>query len=256
MQLIAAHAEHTFLVRDRPDEERALSELLGSVIARAGFGLMLITSDRRIVYANDAVKRLIRAHNGLDCKQGRIDATDFAASRKLQSLITAASRQTDGSLQGGPVVLRNEDGMASLIIHVVPLPPRSMPHLPDKENPAAGLVIVDSKQETIDRIKAFADLFGLTSAEARVFAQLISGSGLTKAAVRLNIARSTARAHLTHILEKTGTHRQAELIRVFYETTLPSYGIRRRTSKQRQHLGVPRPSPSHNYKLSLQPDET
>ena len=79
--------------------------------------------------------------------------------------------------------------------------------------------------------------------QGRVAAQLVSGEGLRKAASCLNIALSTARSHLKHILEKTGTHRQAELVRVFYETTIPWRG-RRRTVDHRpiaadtsRHLG-------------------
>ncbi|MGH6801074.1 MAG: helix-turn-helix transcriptional regulator [Methylocella sp.] len=94
--------------------------------------------------------------------------------------------------------------------------------------------MVDCKRRITERISVFADLFGLTSAEARVVSQLVSGGGLTKAASHLNIARSTARSHLTNILEKTGTHRQAELVRVFYEVTIPWYGRRRTEDNSRK----------------------
>ena len=49
MQMIASHIERAFLVRDLLSEDRTLSELLGSLMARAGFGLILATADRRIV---------------------------------------------------------------------------------------------------------------------------------------------------------------------------------------------------------------
>ncbi|MGH7486824.1 MAG: helix-turn-helix transcriptional regulator [bacterium] len=230
--MIASHIERAFLVRDLPGEDRTLSELLGRVMARAGFGLILATADRRIVYVNDTAETLIRAGSGLRCERNCISAADFTSSRKLQSLITAASRQTDESVQGGSLIFRDEDGVASLAVHIVPLCSRSAVIPPD-EYPAAGLVIVDCKRGNTDRTNAFADLFGLTSAEARVVSQLVSGGGLTKAAPRLNIARSTARFHLTRILEKTGTHRQAELVRVFYEVTIPWCGRRRAEDKSR-----------------------
>ncbi|MGH9677523.1 MAG: helix-turn-helix transcriptional regulator, partial [Candidatus Acidiferrum sp.] len=213
--------ERVFLVRDLLSEDRTLSELLGSVMTRAGFGVILATADRRIVYANDAADLLMRASTGLRRERNCISAADFTTSRKLQSLITAASRQTDELAQGGSLIFRDEDGVASLAVHVVPLCPRAAVLLPGKDYPVAALVMVDCKRGITDRINVFADLFGLTSAEARVVSQLVSGGGLTKAASRLNIARSTARFHLTNILEKTGTHRQAELVRVFYEVTIP-----------------------------------
>jgi DNA-binding CsgD family transcriptional regulator len=124
----------------------------------------------------------------------------------------------------GSLIIHDEDGAASLVVHVVPLCRRSAKVSPGKEHPVAGLVIVDRQRVLAERINAFADLSALTPGEARVVAQLISGEGLTKAASRLNIAPSTARSHLTHIL--TGTHRQAELVRVFYEVTIPWCGRR------------------------------
>src|SRR4030088_2075639 len=56
------------------------------------------------------------------------------------------------------------------------------------------------RDDTPWRISAFADLFALTSAEARVVSQLVSRGRLTKVAACLNIALSTARSHLKHIL--------------------------------------------------------
>ncbi len=239
MQMIASHIERGFLVRDLPSEDRTLAELLGSAIAHAGFGLILATADRRIVYVNDAADTLMRASgNGLRCERNCISATDFTSSRKLQSLITAASRQTDKSAHGGSLIFRDEGGVASLVVHIVPLCPRFGVVPPGKEYPVAGLVMVNCKRGITDRINVFADIFGLTSAEARVVSQLVSGGGLTKAASHLNIARSTGRSHLTHILEKTGTHRQAELVRVFYEVTIPWCGRRRTEDNSRKAVAA------------------
>ena len=161
MDMIASHIERALLVRDLLSEDGALSELLGSVIGCAGFGLILATADRRIVYANGAADALMHARNGLRCERNSITATDFVSSRKLQSLIIAASRQAAKSAQGGSLILRDEDGAASLAVHVVPLCPNSAAGPPNKEYPVAGLVIVDCQQALAERINAFADLFAL-----------------------------------------------------------------------------------------------
>ena len=69
MQMIASHIECAFLVRDLLSEDRTFSELLGSVMARAGFGLILATADRGIVYANVSADTLMRARNRLRCER-------------------------------------------------------------------------------------------------------------------------------------------------------------------------------------------
>ncbi|MGI8570507.1 MAG: helix-turn-helix transcriptional regulator [Methylocella sp.] len=72
------------------------------------------------------------------------------------------------------------------------------------------------------QIERFAASFGLTIAESRVLGEIISGDGLVAAATKLKITESTARTHAHRILTKTGTSRQTELIRRFFETALPA----------------------------------
>ena len=143
MQMIASYIDRAFLVRDLLGDDRVLSEILGGVMARAGFGVILATADRSIVYVNDAADALMRATNGLRCERNCISATDFRTSRKLQSLIAAASRQTVELMQGGSLIFRDQDGVTSLVVHVVPLCPNSAVVTPSKEHPVAGLVMVD-----------------------------------------------------------------------------------------------------------------
>jgi hypothetical protein len=110
MHTIASPIERLSSVRDILRKETLLPELLGSVMASAGFGLILATADRGIVYANDSADTLMRARNRLRCERNSIAAKGFASSRKLQSLIVSASRQTDVSAQGGTLIMRDDDG--------------------------------------------------------------------------------------------------------------------------------------------------
>jgi hypothetical protein len=94
--MIVSHIERAIPLGHFLTEERTLSQLLGNVMARAGFGLALVTADRRIVYANDTADTLMRARNGLRCERNCIVAANSTTSRKLQSLMTPACRQTGG----------------------------------------------------------------------------------------------------------------------------------------------------------------
>ena len=233
MQMIVSPIKRAMLTHNLVSADRTLSDLLASVMASVGFGLILVTADRRIIYANNTADALFHARSGLRNERNCISAVDFTSTRKLQSLVTAAWRQTDESLQRASLIIPDEDGAASLMVHVVPLCPNSVEATPNNEYPVAGLVMVDCQRNTVDRVNVFTEYFDLTSAEARVLAQLISGEGLTVAAQHLDIARSTARTHLARILEKTGTHRQAELVRLFFETTIPCEGYASATGKRR-----------------------
>ena len=237
MQIMPPLVKRDFLASDLLSECMIQLELLGNVVTSAGFGLVLVAANRQIVFANSAAEKLMRASRGLCWHHGCINASDFKTARELQSMMSDDSRHE--AARGGSIILRDKDGQESLVVHVMPLSLPSNVLLPGNKRPVAGLFIVDCQRNTVDRVNVFAEYFDLTSAEARVLAQLISGEGLTVAARHLDIARSTARTHLASILEKTGTHRQAELVRLFFETTIPCEGYASATGKRRMPLGGP-----------------
>jgi DNA-binding CsgD family transcriptional regulator len=63
--------------------------------------------------------------------------------------------------------------------------------------------------------------FGLTRAEAAVAIDVLKADGLQAAAGRLGISLATARTHLAHVFDKTGTRRQAELVRLLLQSQPP-----------------------------------
>ncbi|MCL2385810.1 MAG: hypothetical protein FWC84_08300, partial [Alphaproteobacteria bacterium] len=57
----------------------------------------------------------------------------------------------------------------------------------------------------------------IASAEAALAAEISKGDGRLAAARRCNMSDATAKTQLARIFEKTGTHRQAELVRLLLE---------------------------------------
>ena len=57
-------------------------------------------------------------------------------------------------------------------------------------------------------------IYGLTRAESQVAMRVLNGDGLAPIAEELSVSLTTVRTHLQRIFDKTGTHRQAELVRL------------------------------------------
>jgi DNA-binding CsgD family transcriptional regulator len=68
---------------------------------------------------------------------------------------------------------------------------------------------------------ALAELFDLTQAEAHVLAQIAEGKTQAEIARTLDIEIGTVKTHLLHTFAKTGTHRQADLVRLAASMALP-----------------------------------
>jgi DNA-binding CsgD family transcriptional regulator len=80
-------------------------------------------------------------------------------------------------------------------------------------------VFVTDPEATADvRRQWLREDFGLTPAEAMVAVEILKADGLQMVARRLRISLPTAHTHLAHIFDKTGTHRQSELVRVLLQS--------------------------------------
>jgi DNA-binding CsgD family transcriptional regulator len=82
--------------------------------------------------------------------------------------------------------------------------------------PGAGALVLVTDPEDLPAllVPALRKLYGLTEAEARVASRLARGETLDETAAALGVGRATVRTQLRQALAKTGTRRQAELIRL------------------------------------------
>ena len=79
-------------------------------------------------------------------------------------------------------------------------------------NCQAMLVLIDLESRPRPPHGALKVAFALTPAEARLAIKICSGESLDKLADELTVSRDTARSQLKSIFQKTGVHRQSELV--------------------------------------------
>ena len=89
--------------------------------------------------------------------------------------------------------------------------------------PATAIVLIaDPEQATATDGAHLRELYGLTATEARMAVALLDADRLQDIADRFGVSLSTIRIHLQRVFEKTGTHRQAELVRLLLAHRLPA----------------------------------
>jgi DNA-binding CsgD family transcriptional regulator len=81
-------------------------------------------------------------------------------------------------------------------------------------SPVAFVLLSDPRAGSHRPEAMLRELFGLTAAEARVADRLIMGDSPERAADTLSISVTTVRWHLASLYRKTGTNRQADLVRL------------------------------------------
>lgn len=87
-----------------------------------------------------------------------------------------------------------------------------------KNNKNAIIFIADPDLHMGPSLNTLKNLFGLTDAESRLVQKLTEGLSMDDAAQSCGIKISTARAYLKQVFSKTGTNRQAELVKVILTT--------------------------------------
>lgn len=86
---------------------RTQTHSLGILLARAGFGVILITREGQFIYANDVAKTLLSSRRGLCCIHDQIVAVDTEANKKLHEIISGNSCRSG-------VLLKDEDSDGNL----------------------------------------------------------------------------------------------------------------------------------------------
>jgi DNA-binding CsgD family transcriptional regulator len=178
-------------------------------------GALLVDASGRVVLANAAAKAMLDARDGIFLCDGCLAVA--GSPDALQKLVASCARRSVGI--GGPGgELEVPRDLPRSPLHVTVAPLRSDTRLPDV--PWIGfstpVAIVTATDRDLDRRRRQMNLrrhFDLTSTEAALAAEILRGDGRKAAAQRCGISDATAKTHLANIFEKTGTHRQAELIR-------------------------------------------
>lgn len=114
-------------------------------------------------------------------------------------------------MTGGSLALPNAMGQAWQVF-VVPL--RRAALSLGNDEPCALVVVADPNSTATLDADQLRSLFALTAAEARLASALGSGSSLEAYAEQQGLSINTVRSQLRAVLHRTGTHRQADLMRL------------------------------------------
>jgi DNA-binding CsgD family transcriptional regulator len=178
-------------------------------------GAMLADASGRVVLANAAAKAMLDARDGMFLCDGHLAVA--GSPDALLKLVASCARRSVGI--GGPGgELKVPRDFPRSPLHVTAAPLRSDTRLPDVPwigvgSPVALVTVTDRDLDRRRRQMNLRRRFDLTSMEAALAVEILRGDGRKAAARRCGISDATAKTHLKNIFEKTGTHRQAELVR-------------------------------------------
>jgi len=182
------------------------------ILNRLLHGVILVDGEARLIFANRAGEDVLRAGRGLFLGRDGLRAEIPSETRRLRRIIADCAEPRPGQGgAGGRLRLSREHGVP---LTVLIAPHHAQSSGIDVMRPRAILFMTDPEATAVMCQQWLRDDFGLTPAEAAVAVEILEADGLQAAARRLGISLATAHTHLAHVFDKTGTRRQAELVRL------------------------------------------
>lgn len=192
----------------------AARRAFSAALDRLPRGVLLVDARLAVRFANRYAEEVLAAGDGLRVEQGALVAARPETTAALRRLVAgaAAPQAREPRAAGGYLALARPSLARPLELMVSPLTPELAPVAAGRA--VAALFLVDPERRVELPLEALRQLYGLTPAEARLAALVGEGLGLPEVAARLGVCRETAKSNLRAVFAKTGTRRQAELVRL------------------------------------------
>jgi DNA-binding CsgD family transcriptional regulator len=209
--LLARLGPHMVIARTidvRLADQSGHADALVSAFDRLALGVLFLDDRARVAYTNRSAAEMLGLDPGFTDPAALAADEPDAGTRAWRAVLRSV--ESDG--EHAFVYAHPEDGRPLQVLAT----PLSWP----RDNPTAraqftrAVFIGDPRTRTGDPTRLLGDLFGLTPGEARLALLLISGCSVEEAARRLAVKKATARGVLRSVFIKTGTNRQADLVRL------------------------------------------
>jgi DNA-binding CsgD family transcriptional regulator len=214
MEQIVPHVRRAVLIGKAAEHKAAQAATFVDVLDGLNAGMFLIAADGRIVHANTAGDAMLSAGDCLRSTSGRLVARDSQADKILRgTLAAAAGGDIAIGVKGIALPLSTHDG-EHYVAHVLPLTSETR-RLAGVAGAATSAVFV--RKAALNSRSApdvIARAYELTPTELRVLLAIVEVGGIPEVAAALGVAASTIRTHVGRLLAKTGTGRQADLVKL------------------------------------------
>ena len=219
LQQLFPHFKRALQTHHRLDQLTVEREALVETTDQLPRGLITFDRQGRLLWMNRAAETICDQGDGLTIQRGHVTATVAAETEQLHRLIHQANKIADSE-----TVVRHDDAMLvsrpsgrrPYVVLVTPL--QAGRRLVDDRHPAVALFVSDPERMPELPAARLSRLYGLTPAEAQLALQVAGGHDLREIAAMSTRTMNTIRTQLKQIFLKTGTTRQADLVRLLMNT--------------------------------------
>ena len=211
--LIAPHVRRAVLIGAAMERKTAEASAFADTLDGVSAGMFLVDEAGRIVHANASGRAMLDERRVLRAGGGRLAATTADADQELNQTLALAGGKAAIGLKGIAVPLAAHDG-EHYVAHALPLTSGERRRAGAGYAAVAALFVRKAALEVPAPPEAIARLYQLTPTELRVLLAIVEVGGVPAVAEALGIGETTVKTHVHRLLTKTGTRRQAELVKL------------------------------------------
>lgn len=170
---------------------------------------VVVTAEGEIRYDSRQNNRDSTNRSGWMVSNGRLSLPSEDENSGLQDAIRDA---TSFEKRTSIVPFFTNPGTARLVV-VTPM---------DVSDSNLALVMFENEQTDHFRLREhFFSAYQLTRSESMIAHEILSGRSIAEAAETKSLSLATVRSYMKQVLAKTGTHKQSELISLYFSSILP-----------------------------------
>lgn len=183
-------------------------DIYASALHNLHMGYVLLDQHGHVIRMDETAEQVLARNSDIFLHGNVLRVRLTEKNAELQKIIDEGLQYADNDYSRG----LNIPGARQLGLMIKSAP--DSPILASHIVPHLVIYINEPTAETSAPKARIAELFELSPTEAALVAELVHGRTLAEAAANINITEQTARSYSKRIFSKTGTRRQAELVRL------------------------------------------
>ena len=190
---------------------------LEEIFDRLAAGIFLVQRDACIVHANASGRAILAHGDVVRDSNGKLSATEPDADRALRRAFASVRNRDEAAGRRGMAISLSALSGVRFVAHVLRLRAGNFSPRIRAARVSTPLVVVSLRKATLDlasSANALVSHYRLTAAELRVSMAIAEVGGVPEVAQLLGICETTVKTHLQHVFDKTGTNRQADLVKL------------------------------------------
>jgi len=221
MRLIVPHLRRAVVISNLVDHGKAEAALFGDTLDGIAAGLFLVDATGRILHANASGQTLLARGSVLRAYGGKLVSQDASAEQELYRVLDAVGGGDVVAGAGTVAVPLTTHPGEHYVAHVLPLTSGARRRAGTGYAAAAAVFVQKASLDLPSPQDAIAKLYRLTPMELRVLFAIVQVGGVPEVAAMMGSSGSTIRTHLRRLFSKTGTDRQADLVKLVAGYTNP-----------------------------------